>query len=142
MYAKIADDKVTKFPYTPEDLRNENPNTSFPINLTDEIYISYNGHPVTVSALPEYDPLTQQIVTGSPVKSGDAWGVSHTVENLEQVVAEINIRSHRESLLSDTDWMASSDVTMSSAMTSYRQALRDIPAQEGFPFSITWPTKP
>jgi hypothetical protein len=38
--------------------------------------------------------------------------------------------------------VASSDVTMSSDMTTYRQALRDVPAQEGFPFSVTWPTKP
>jgi hypothetical protein len=35
-----------------------------------------------------------------------------------------------------------SDVTMSAAMTTYRQALRDITDQEGFPYSVTWPTKP
>jgi hypothetical protein len=28
------------------------------------------------------------------------------------------------------------------AWTTYRQALRDVPQQEGFPFTITWPTKP
>jgi len=31
---------------------------------------------------------------------------------------------------------------MSSDMTAYRQALRDLPAQAGFPFSVTWPAKP
>jgi hypothetical protein len=31
---------------------------------------------------------------------------------------------------------------MSSAWTTYRAALRDVPAQSGFPNSITWPTKP
>ena len=51
-------------------------------------------------------------------------------------------RVERDSLLAETDWMALSDVTMSSEMISYRQALRDIPAQDGFPASVTWPTKP
>ena len=51
-------------------------------------------------------------------------------------------RVERDSLLAETHWMALSDVTMSDAMTAYRQALRDIPSQAGFPSSVTWPTKP
>ncbi len=53
-----------------------------------------------------------------------------------------SVRDERDSLLADTDWMALSDVTMSAEMTTYRQALRDITAQAGFPHSVTWPTKP
>ena len=49
-------------------------------------------------------------------------------------------RNKRNQLLAETDWTASSDVTMSDAMTAYRQALRDVPAQEGFPTTINWPT--
>jgi len=56
--------------------------------------------------------------------------------------AEMLIRSKRDRLLSDTDWMAMSDNTMTPAWASYRQALRDVTAQEGFPFSVDWPTKP
>ena len=37
------------------------------------------------------------------------------------------LREKRNSLLIQTDWTANSDVTMSSAMTTYRQALRDLP---------------
>ena len=51
-------------------------------------------------------------------------------------------RVERDSLLAATDWMGFSDLTMSSEMTTYRQALRDIPAQSGFPASVTWPIKP
>lgn len=36
-----------------------------------------------------------------------------------------NLRETRNSLLAKTDWTANSDLTMSSAMTTYRQALRD-----------------
>lgn len=52
------------------------------------------------------------------------------------------VRSERNQLLSETDWMAGSDVTMSDEWRTYRQALRDIPSQEGFPNTVTWPTKP
>ena len=52
------------------------------------------------------------------------------------------VREERNQLLSETDWMAGSDVTMSTAWRTYRQALRDVPTQEGFPNTVTWPTKP
>ena len=56
--------------------------------------------------------------------------------------AEMLIRSKRDRLLSDTDWMAMSDNTMSPAWIAYRQALRDVTAQPGYPFAVEWPSKP
>jgi hypothetical protein len=56
--------------------------------------------------------------------------------------AEMLTRSKRDRLLSDTDWMALSDNTMTPEWASYRQALRDITDQTGFPYSVIWPTKP
>ena len=53
----------------------------------------------------------------------------------------VKIREKRDVLLSETDWMANSDVTMSDAWKAYRKALRDVPAQADMN-SITWPTKP
>ena len=50
-------------------------------------------------------------------------------------------RMERNKLLQETDWMACSDYTMSSAWKTYRQALRDLPAQSGFP-DVDFPTKP
>lgn len=52
------------------------------------------------------------------------------------------VRGKRDALLAACDWMASSDVTMTSGWVTYRQALRDVPAQTEFPNTITWPTKP
>tara|TARA_R100001015_G_C4634990_1_gene202974 strand:+ start:8295 stop:8558 length:264 start_codon:yes stop_codon:yes gene_type:complete len=51
-------------------------------------------------------------------------------------------REKRNALLAETDYFGASDVTMSSDMTAYRQALRDVPQQTDFPTSISWPTKP
>ena len=52
------------------------------------------------------------------------------------------IRNHRDNLLTETDWMALGDVTMSDAWKTYRQLLRDIPASNTTYADVTWPTKP
>ena len=51
------------------------------------------------------------------------------------------VRSERNSLLAKCDWRASSDLTLSDAWKTYRQALRDITTQTD-PDNITWPTEP
>ena len=55
---------------------------------------------------------------------------------------ESQIRQERDQLIATTDWWATSDRTMTAEQTAYRQALRDITDQAGFPADITWPTKP
>ena len=55
------------------------------------------------------------------------------------------MRQDRNRLLADTDFYALSDVTMSAAMTTYRQDLRDLPAGKTTKADVdgaTWPTKP
>tara|TARA_R110002153_G_scaffold269618_3_gene435340 strand:+ start:529 stop:807 length:279 start_codon:yes stop_codon:yes gene_type:complete len=54
--------------------------------------------------------------------------------------AAVQVREERDALLTACDWMACSDVTMSTAWRDYRQLLRDVPSQ--LPSEITWPTKP
>ena len=53
-------------------------------------------------------------------------------------------RTKRDGLLAETDYFALTDVTMDAAMTSYRQALRDITAHANWPnlADVDWPTKP
>ena len=53
-------------------------------------------------------------------------------------------RNTRASLLAETDFYALSDVTMTDAMTAYRQALRDLPSHSNWPDleDSDWPTKP
>ena len=56
-----------------------------------------------------------------------------------------NLRSKRNRLLAETDFYGNSDVTMSDDMTTYRQALRDLPAGKDTVDkceNATWPTKP
>jgi len=51
------------------------------------------------------------------------------------------VRGERNQKLSQTDWRAGSDLTLSDAWKTYRQALRDVPTQSD-PDNITWPTEP
>ena len=53
----------------------------------------------------------------------------------------IFVRADRNARLAATDWRASSDLTLSDAWKTYRQALRDVPTQSD-PNNITWPTEP
>ena len=87
-------------------------------------------------------------------------GVKVQLTNAEEVIVDANakawaddapnrrmaeLRRQRDVLLAETDWMANSDVTMSTAWKNYRQALRDITTQtptDDALSNITFPTKP
>lgn len=54
------------------------------------------------------------------------------------------VRAERDTKLAATDWTQVADVSQSvkDSYAPYRQALRDVPSQSGFPWAITWPTQP
>ena len=60
----------------------------------------------------------------------------------EDELLAVAARDKRNDLLAATDWTANSDVTMTTEMTAYRQALRDVPTQAGWPTTVNWPTAP
>jgi len=55
-------------------------------------------------------------------------------------------RANRDTLLSNSDWSQTNDAPVSPEMktrwATYRQQLREVPAQPGFPYEINWPVKP
>ena len=53
-----------------------------------------------------------------------------------------SLRARRNMLLAETDYLALSDATLSEEMRTYRQALRDLPANTSDPANPTWPVKP
>jgi hypothetical protein len=67
--------------------------------------------------------------------------LAKSVKAIDNMKAE-EVRSQRTALLRTTDWTGLSDVTMSAAWAAYRQELRDIPEQEGFPNTVVWPEEP
>ena len=150
------------------DIRKLNPNVSAPRVWTSEICDVFGIDPVLASPQPEpsaaykvvYRDGVEQDANGNWVEKysekdmfADTTvdGVTttkseHEVAYQAQVDASIAaiVRQKRDGLLVEVDWTGASDLTMSSAMTAYRQALRDIPAHEDFPnlADSDWPTKP
>ena len=53
-----------------------------------------------------------------------------------------SVRASRDTKLAETDWRFRSDMTPSQEWKDYCQALRDVPTQSGFPWTITWPDAP
>lgn len=78
-----------------------------------------------------------------------SWSLEKIPEKTEEeklAEAEEQIRSKRDSLISDTDYLLMDDYPISSedleAVKAYRTALRDVPQQEGFPYDVVWPELP
>ena len=80
-------------------------------------------------------PLTAEEETERDAEE-KAWADARPAREMEM------IRNYRDNLLAATDWTGISDLTMSDAMKTYRQALRDIPASNTIYENVTWPTKP
>ena len=86
---------------------------------------------------------TNAIMSSDPSKWKLNWEqVKAKVDELKVTEPFYELRIKRDNLLKETDWMANSDVTMSDAWKTYRQALRDLPANTSDPANPTWPTKP
>jgi hypothetical protein len=150
MYALINNGTVEIYPYSIGQFRKAHPNTSFPRNISDDTLLSFGVHRVYTATGPEIS-ATQALVEGDIVldQATNRWTQTWTFRNktadeLAAIDSEnaSNVRNARDSLLAETDWMALSDVTMSADMAVYRQALRDVTAQAGFPHTIDWPVRP
>ncbi len=78
------------------------------------------------------------------IAKSEAYNGEVTVEDIPMTADEA--RTKRDKLLAATDWTqvldAPIDAATREAYRAYRQALRDIPDQEGFPENITWPELP
>ena len=81
------------------------------------------------------------------IKGDVAYDSNGNVVNYDNAAVEteakmMELRQKRDRLLAETDYLALSDNTMSAAMTTYRQALRDITDNATSLDDVTWPTKP
>jgi len=68
--------------------------------------------------------------------------VAAEITRLEGLRIWSELRTKRNQLLTETDYLALSDVTLSEEMRSYRQQLRDLPDNTSDPANPTWPVKP
>jgi hypothetical protein len=148
-------------------LRKDNPNVSLPRVWNDNVNEALGIDPVLESPKPEPSADYKSVVrNGVEQDANGNWVYAWTEQDMFQdyedddgntvTVADqktaydaantatlaASERSTRDELLKATDHYGLSDVTMTDAMTAYRQALRDVPQQTDFPGTITWPEKP
>ena len=151
---------------TQGQVRKMHSNTSLPKVWDANVCAALGIDPVLAAPKPETTGYTQAVRDGATQDAKGNWvqawlvvdmfqdytdedGVTTTKAEQEAAYqanldskAASSIRATRDALLKETDWMALSDVTLSAEMSAYRQALRDVTAQEGFPNEVTWPVKP
>ncbi len=122
------------------------PSTSFTTAGPNSDFLTANNVVELVETLSFTTPTQKLSTVDAYLESGKAYTVkveSTTTEEQTALknTAWENIRNQRNTKLKDTDWRASSDLTLSDAWKTYRQALRDITTQSD-PYNITWPTEP
>ena len=82
------------------------------------------------------------IKTTINVATGEVTTLTYEAPSTPDSMYWSKLRARRNQLIAETDYLALSDVTLSSDMTTYRQALRDLPANTTDPANPVWPTKP
>jgi hypothetical protein len=152
MFVKITNGQA-QANYTIGDLRKDHPNVSFPRNISDEVLAAYNVFRVTELSAPDYNSRTHRLVTQAPALVDGVWTVSRIAVAKDQAqidneTAQVaaNVRADRDKRIAETDWMVIKHLELNENIPGvwevYRQALRDVPAQAGFPWDVNWPTKP
>jgi hypothetical protein len=100
---------------------------------------------------PQGNPTRYQTAYRDGVQQIDGvWYTKYNVSDMDAAaIAAIDaeqaksVRDQRNRKLADCDWTQLSDSTADkAAWATYRQALRDVPSQSGFPWEVTWPTAP
>ena len=153
MFVKVNNGQAEIYPYTIGRLRQDNPNTSFPKRLSDELLAEYDLYRVDSSPQPEHDDKIERVAQDSmPTLIDGKWVIGWTIyaKEQEQIDRETEaeadaIRARRNDLLAKCDWTVLADSPLTeekrAEWLSYRQALRDISAVEGFPY-IDLPNDP
>ena len=122
------------------------PNTSFSSTGINADFLSANNVVEFIETLTFTAPTQKLSTVDAYVQDGKAYNVkveSTTADEQAALKTQewTRVRNKRNGLLEDTDWRASSDLTLSNDWKTYRQALRDITTQAD-PYNISWPTQP
>lgn len=156
MHVKTTNGTIDQYPYTVGQLRRDNPQTSFPRRISDEMLADYGVHLVNPVPTPSHDGRTQRVEQNAqPHMEAGKWFIGWTVVNktAEEVqqyddsVAASN-RAKRDELLAETDWLVvyhtEKGTNIPLEVEVYRQTLRDITGHANWPHlaDSDWPVKP
>lgn len=162
--------KATGEVKTQGEWRSANPNISMPRTWNQNVLDALNIEAVFETPKPDVGPYQNAARNGVTQDANGNWvqawavvdmfsdytdeeGALHTKAeqeaayqaNLDAEAAK-SVRTERAQRLAETDWVVifhtEKGTNIPLEWEAYRQALRDITAQDGFPHSVVWPTKP
>jgi hypothetical protein len=148
-YAKLnSENNVERYPYTLTDLKFDTPSTSFPTEIDEETATFFN----LVLVKPTTPPKENHAVNleRTAILQGSEWvekwvKTPATDKQIEERTAACanDTRKKRNQLLAECDWTQLPDSPASYATwATYRQELRDVTTQAGFPWEMVWPEAP
>jgi hypothetical protein len=131
------------------EVRSLYPNTSFPSQWSAELVEELGLDPVLETPAPTVTRYQTAYKDGVEQVNGNwvwKWSISEMDDEAKaskDAAEAVGIRATRDARLSGSDWTQVADAPVDkAAWATYRQALRDVPTQAGFPYDITWPSKP
>jgi hypothetical protein len=146
--------RPTGYPLLESNFRQLFPNVSFPNILFPSDVHPFGYGMYEFSQQPTPVGRYEKSVEANPIQDADGywrqqWSIIEQTAEEKQKTDQIKsdeVRSIRNTKLSQSDWTRLDDNGLTSEKKSewaqYRQQLRDISDQEGFPFEVTWPTPP
>ena len=149
-YAFLSNGQVEQYPFGINALRKKFPQVSFPKNIATVNLSEYNVVSVQLTDRPTFNERTHYLSEGIPINESGIWKqtwvlTALSTDEIQQHLSDKqeNERKKRNRLLKESDWTQLADTTVDkTAWANYRQQLRDLPSQSGFPYTINWPTKP
>lgn len=129
---------------TLDEVRQRLPHCSIPDNTASvHDFVAYQ------TTTPPSLGWNQRLVEVAPLDGVQAWQVATVSAEEERSLTnaqQASVRQRRTQLLKDSDWTQLPDVSMNNeqvdAWRSYRQQLRDVTSQLGYPWTINWPDAP
>lgn len=140
-YVRLVEDAIEACSVS--QLKRDNPNVGFPDRLPRELLENYGVFEVVDAARPHFDGWRQRVEEGPVVLSEGVYTQTWRVVDLPKDEVAAKARAMRDKTLAQTDHTQLPDAPGDrGAWATYRQALRDIPQQAGFPDTIDWPRPP
>ena len=131
---------------TDKEFRRRHKNTSFSKLLDEDLLDAFDTDIVFEGPQKQGTPPYSYTYRDGVEKIGDKWYTKYTIGQHDKAPIdkqhEENIRRQRDTFIKESDWRAVSDRELEPEWKEYRQALRDITKQEGFPHDVKWPKDP
>lgn len=147
---KLENNVPTGFPVVEQNFKLLFPNASFPTYLTPESVEPFGFGLYDYSQIPQIDKYKKLVEVAPKKDSNNIWRQSWDIVDMNDAekkeadsIKATEIRNIRNFKLSICDWTQLNDSPVNKeAWAVYRQQLRDITSQTGFPWEVIWPTTP